>query len=316
MDESTGTIGKRFAALGIEADEEHRRRYRSLLAETAGLGEFVSGAILFDETIRQTSPEGVPIPELLRRNGIVPGIKVDRKTHDLAGFPGEKITEGLDGLRERLAEYRELGAVFAKWRAVYTIGEGIPTRAGYRSNAHALARYAALCKEQGLVAVVEPEVLMNGAHDLERCFEVTAEAQKTVFAELAEQGVCPCGILLKPNMVIAGQDCPSPAGIVEVAEATLRCLNETAPPDLAGVVFLSGGQSAQLATQHLNAMNQMGAQPWPLSFSYGRALQNEAMAAWAGKSENVAEAQRLLLHRARCCSAACRGEYTDEMERG
>ena len=279
MDESMGTITKRFEALDIEVTSENRRIYRSLLAGCPGLGDFVSGAILFDETIRQCSPEGVPIPELLKRNNIAPGIKVDKKTHDLAGFPGEKITEGLDGLRDRLAEYRELGALFAKWRAVYTIGDGIPSATGCHANAHALARYAALCQEQGLVPIVEPEVLMNGAHDLERCYEVTSTAQKELFSELAAHGAYLEGTLLKPNMVIAGQDCPAPAGVDEVAEATVRCLQETAPPELAGVVFLSGGQSAQLATRHLNAMNREGSHPWPLSFSYGRALQNEAMAA-------------------------------------
>jgi len=314
MDESMGTITKRFESLNIEVTEKNRRTYRSLLAGCPGLGEFVSGAILFDETIRQMSPDGVPIPELLRQNNIAPGIKVDKKTHDLAGFPGEKITEGLDGLRERLAEYRELGAVFAKWRAVYTIGNGIPTPTGYHANAHALARYAALCQEQGLVPIVEPEVLMNGAHDLERCFEVTAAAQKELFSELAAHGVCLEGTLLKPNMVIAGQDCPSPAGVEEVAAATIRCLKESVPEEVAGVVFLSGGQSAQLATKHLNAMNQMGEQPWPLSFSYGRALQNEAMAAWGGRAENAEESKRQLLRRARCCSAACKGEYAESME--
>ena len=314
MDESMGTITKRFNALNIEVTEENRRIYRSLLAACPGLGDFVSGAILFDETIRQSSPEGVPIPELLKQNNIAPGIKVDQKTHDLAGFPGEKVTEGLDGLRDRLAEYRELGAVFAKWRAVYTIGEGIPTAAGYHANAHALARYAALCQEQDLVPIVEPEVLMNGDHGLDRCFEVTSAAQQELFSELAAQGVYLEGALLKPNMVIAGQDCPAPANVDAVAEATIRCLNDSVPPEVAGVVFLSGGQSAQLATRHLNAMNQKGEQPWPLSFSYGRALQNEAMAAWAGRAENAGEAQRQLIHRARCCSAACKGEYTDEME--
>lgn len=315
MDESLGTITKRFTALGIEVTEENRRVYRSLLAGCPGLGEFVSGAILFDETIRQSSPEGVPIPELLKANNIAPGIKVDKKTHDLANFPGEKITEGLDGLRDRLAEYRELGAVFAKWRAVYAIGDGIPSPAGYHANAHALARYAALCQEQGLVPIVEPEVLMNGDHDLARCFEVTSAAQKELFSELAAHDVYLEGTLLKPNMVIAGQDCPTPAHVEEVAEATVRCLTESVPSEVAGVVFLSGGQSAQLATQHLNAMNQEGGHPWPLSFSYGRALQNEAMSAWSGKAGNAEEAKRRLLHRARCCSAACKGDYSDEMEK-
>ena len=314
IDETVGTITKRFNALGIESTEDSRRDYRSLLGGAPGAGEHVSGAILFDETIRQATLDGTPIPAAFKQNGIQTGIKVDKRTYDLAGCPNEVITEGLDGLRDRLAEYRELGASFCKWRGVFKITADIPTTTAIHSNAHALARYAALCQEQGLVPIVEPEVLMDGDHDLQRCGEVTAAVQKEVFSELAAHGVCWGGMLLKPNMIIPGKDCPTQASVEDVADATLSCLNETVPHDVAGIVFLSGGQSAQLATRHLNAMNQKGEQPWPLSFSYGRALQNEAMAAWAGDVGKTAEAQKLFLHRAKCCSAACLGEYTDELE--
>ena len=313
-DESSGTIEKRFRSIGVASTEEHRRAYRELLFTTDGAGEFISGVILFDETIRQRAAEGTPLPEVLSRQGIIPGIKVDKGTTDLAGFPGEKITGGLDGLRGRLAEYCDLGARFTKWRAVITIGDGIPTRTCIAANANALARFAALSQEAGLVPIVEPEVLMDGAHTIERCHEVTADTLGAVFAVLREHRVQLDGMLLKPNMVLSGGDCPEQAGVQEVAEATVRCLRDSVPASVPGIVFLSGGQTDEAATAHLNAMNRLGPQPWQLSFSYGRALQAPALKAWKGVPANGPAAQRAYYHRARLNGAARFGRYTQEME--
>ena len=315
-DESTPTIGKRFETIGVASTEDSRRDYRELLFTTAGLGEFVSGVILYDETIRQSSAGGVPFVEVLQGQNIHPGIKVDTGAKALAGSAGEKVTEGLDGLGERVAEYRELGATFAKWRAVITIGDGIPSPYCIEANAHALARYARLCQEGGLVPIVEPEVLMDGAHDIERSDDVTTATLATVFHALHEQGVHLEGMLLKPSMVISGADCPTQAGVDEVAARTVRCLARAVPAAVPGIVFLSGGQSDALATQHLNAMNALsGAHPWKLSFSYGRALQALALKRWSGAPGNVAAAQQALYHRAKFNSAACRGDYSPDMER-
>ncbi|HBY95454.1 MAG: fructose-bisphosphate aldolase class I [Ardenticatenaceae bacterium] len=313
-DESTGTIKKRLASINVESTEETRRTYRELLFITPGMEEFISGVILFDETIRQATREGTPFTEVLRQKGVIPGIKVDKGAKELAGFPGEKITEGLDGLRERLAEYRDLGARFAKWRAVITIGPGIPTRTCIDANAHALARYAALCQEQGLVPIVEPEVLMDGNHSIERCQEVTEATLERVFSELMAHRVRLEGILLKPNMVLSGKEASRQAGVEEVAERTVRSFRRVVPAAVPGIVFLSGGQSAELATEHLNAMNALGKQPWELSFSYGRALQEPTLKAWRGEAANAPEAQRLFYHRARCNGAARSGSYSREME--
>ncbi|MCC9075208.1 fructose-bisphosphate aldolase class I [Litorilinea aerophila] len=313
-DESTGTIKKRFDTIHLESTPETRRAYRELLFTTDGVEEFISGVILYDETIRQQAQDGTPLPQVLSRRGIIPGIKVDKGAKDLAGFPGEKVTEGLDGLRERLAEYRELGARFAKWRAVIDIGDGIPTRTCIMANAHALARYAALCQEAGLVPIVEPEVLMDGSHDIERCAEVTEATLRAVFGELYEARVYLEGTLLKPNMVIAGKKCPRQASTQEVAEATVRILRRAVPAAVPGIVFLSGGQSPVQATENLNAMNAMGSHPWELSFSYGRALQEPVLQAWRGDPANVAAAQQAFYHRARCNSAARYGKYTPAME--
>jgi fructose-bisphosphate aldolase, class I len=313
-DESSGTIEKRFRSIEVDSTEEHRRAYRELLFTTEGAGEFISGVILFDETIRQRATDGTPFPEVLDRQGIIPGIKVDKGTKALAGFPGEKITEGLDGLRDRLTEYRELGAKFTKWRAVVTIGDGIPTRTCIDANAEALARFAALSQEAGLVPIVEPEVLMDGAHTIERCFDVTAGTLTAVFAALRSHRVRFDGMLLKPNMVVSGTDCPEQAGVRQVAEATVRCLRDTVPATVPGVVFLSGGQTDEVATAHLNEMNRLGPQPWQLSFSYGRALQAPALKAWKGEPANGPSAQRAFYHRARLNGAARFGRYSEEME--
>jgi fructose-bisphosphate aldolase, class I len=313
-DESSGTIEKRFRSIEVDSTEEHRRAYRELLFTTEGAGEFISGVILFDETIRQRATDGTPFPEVLDRQGIIPGIKVDKGTKALAGFPGEKITEGLDGLRDRLTEYRELGAKFTKWRAVVTIGDGIPTRTCIHANAEALARFAALSQEAGLVPIVEPEVLMDGDHTIERCFDVTAGTLTAVFAALRSHRVRFDGMLLKPNMVVSGADCPEQAGVRQVAEATVRCLRDTVPATVPGVVFLSGGQTDEVATAHLNEMNRLGPQPWQLSFSYGRALQAPALKAWKGEPANGPSAQRAFYHRARLNGAARFGRYSEEME--
>jgi fructose-bisphosphate aldolase, class I len=314
-DESFGTIEKRFNAVGIESTEESRRDYREMLFTTPGVGEFLSGVILFDETIRQESSDGTLLPEILTSQGIIPGIKVDKGAKDMALSPGEKVTEGLDGLRERLEEYRGLGARFAKWRAVITIAEGIPTKTCIDANAHALARYAALCQEQELVPIVEPEVLIDGDHSIERCYEVTEQTLHSTFDELHEHHVEFSGMLLKPNMVISGKDAPQQAGVEEVARATVECLLRTVPAAVPGIVFLSGGQSDRQATAHLNAMNALYENlPWELSFSYARALQDLPMKTWKGDPSNVEEAQKAFYHRAKMNSAARSGSYSEEME--
>ena len=313
-DESSGTIEKRFDSIHVESTEENRRAYRELLFTTDGMGEFISGVILYDETLRQRSVDGTPFAEVLAAQGIIPGIKVDNGAKPLAGFVGEKITEGLDGLRDRLAKYYELGARFTKWRAVIAIGDGIPTRGCIDANAEALARFAALSQEVGLVPIVEPEVLMDGDHTIERCFEVTAETQASVFAALRRYRVRFDGMLLKPNMVVSGTGCPAQAGVREVAEATIRCLRDNVPAAVPGIMFLSGGQSDELATAHLDAMNRLEPQPWQLSFSYGRALQAPALKAWKGETANAPAAKMAFYHRAKLNGAARFGRYSEEME--
>ncbi len=309
-DESSGTIKKRFDSIGVESTEENRRDYRTMLFSTSGASDYISGAILFDETIRQTSAEGVPLVKILQDAGIIPGIKVDKGAKPLAGHPGETVTEGLDGLRERCQEYVELGARFAKWRAVYHIGEDIPSSACLTTNAHALARYAALAQEAGLVPIVEPEVLMDGDHDIDTCEAVTEEALDIVFSELRIQGVELEGMLLKPNMVLSGKECPQQADIEEVAARTVASLKRTVPAAVPGIVFLSGGQSDEVATLHLNAMNRLGESlPWKLSFSYGRALQAAPLKAWSGKAANLTAAQSAFLERAAANGAATTGRY-------
>jgi fructose-bisphosphate aldolase, class I len=313
-DESSGTIAKRFKSIQVESTEEHRRAYRELLFTTEGAAEHISGVILYDETIRQRAADGTPLPETLTRQGIIPGIKVDTGTTALAGFPGEKVTEGLDGLADRLATYLELGARFTKWRAVITIGEGIPTAGCIRANAEALARFAASSQAAGLVPIVEPEVLMDGDHPIERCDVVTRDTLAAVFAALRRHRVRPDGMLLKPNMVVSGSDSPTQAGVDQVAAATVACLRDCVPASVPGIVFLSGGQSDQAATAHLNAMNRLGGAPWQLSFSYGRALQAPALKAWKGEEANARAAQQAFLHRARLNGAARSGGYTEAME--
>ena len=314
-DESVATATRRFDPFGIPSTEQSRRAYREMLFTTPGAAEFISGAILYDETIRQKSSVGTPLAQVLSSQGIVPGIKVDTGAEPLAGSPEETVTEGLDGLRDRLAEYHGMGARFAKWRAVIRITENLPSLACVSANAHALARYAALCQEQQIVPIVEPEVLMNGAHGIERCEEVTGMVLHALFHALFEQGVSLESMLLKPSMVIAGKDCSRQASVQEVATATLRCLRRNVPAAVPGIVFLSGGQQDRLATAHLNAINRLpGAKPWKLSFSYGRALQDAAMAAWHGRDENVKAGQQAFYHRARCNGAATLGEYSDQME--
>jgi fructose-bisphosphate aldolase class I len=313
-DESSGTIAKRFRSIEVESTEEHRRAYRELLFTTEGAGEFISGVILFDETIRQRAADGTPFPEVLDRQGIIPGIKVDKGTTALPGFPDEKITEGLDGLRGRLDGYRDLGAKFTKWRAVIAIGDGIPTRTCIHANAEALARFAALSQEAGLLPIVEPEVLMDGGHTIQRCQAVTADTLGAVFAALRSHRVRFDGMLLKPNMVLSGKDAPQQAGVQQVAEATIRCLRDTVPASVPGIVFLSGGQTDEAATAHLNAINRLGPQPWQLSFSYGRALQAPALQAWKGEPANAPSAQRAYHHRARLNGAARFGRYSEDME--
>jgi len=315
-DESAPTIQKRFDAIGASSTPETRIGYRESLFTARGAEAYISGVILFDETLRQCLSDGRPVPQALREAGLIPGIKVDRGAKPLAGHPGEKVTEGLDGLRGRLAEYHTLGARFAKWRAVITIAEGTPSRACIQANAHALARYAALSQEAGLVPIVEPEVLMDGAHTLERCEAVSHLTFHTVFDHLFQEGVLLEGMLLKPNMVISGSSCPEQASVEEVARATVRCLKRTVPAAVPGIVFLSGGQSDELASAHLNALNTLGAMPWELSFSYGRALQAPALKAWAGDDANRPAAQAAFLHRAQCNGAARRGAYTPALEEG
>jgi fructose-bisphosphate aldolase class I len=313
-DESFGTIEKRFKAINIPSNEENRRAYREMLFLTPKLGQYISGVILFDETIRQKTRDGVPFPEALKRQGVIPGIKVDLGTKALTGFPGEKITEGLDGLRERFQEYYKLGARFSKWRAVISIGDGIPTDGSVEANAHALARYAALSQEAGIVPIVEPEVLMDGDHTLERCEEVTQHTQHVVFNALYSQRVVLERMLLKPSMVVSGKESSRQAGIKEVAQATIRCLRRNVPAAVPGIVFLSGGQSDILATQNLNAINQLGPHPWHITFSYGRALQDAALKNWGGNGANVKAGQDALLHRAMCNGAAQTGKYSDKVE--
>jgi fructose-bisphosphate aldolase class I len=316
MDESNPTCDKRFAALGIPQTVEARRAYREMIVTTPGLGESIGGAILYDETIRQATKDGTPFVQVLTESGIVPGIKVDTGAKDLAGFPGEKVTEGLDGLRDRLAEYYEMGARFAKWRAVITLGDGIPSRGCIEANAHALARYAALCQEAGLVPVVEPEVLMAGSHSLKRTREVTEEVLHTVFGQLDAQRVLLEGMLLKPNMVLPGLTYPVQDSVDAVADATMTCLLRTVPAAVPGIAFLSGGQSPELASARLNAMNVRfrSRLPWAVAFSFARAIQQPALEIWRGEAANVASAQQALAHRARCNRAARRGEYTSAME--
>ena len=316
MDESTPTCDKRFAALGIPQTEEARRAYRELIITTPGLGESISGVILYDETIRQQKKDGTPFLKVLSDAGIIPGIKVDTGAKEMAGHPGEKITEGLDGLRDRLKEYFQMGARFAKWRAVIAIAARLPSRSALEANAHALARYAALCQEAGLVPIVEPEVLMAGDHTLERCLEVTEEALRNVFIQLNCQRVMLEGIILKPNMVLPGLTCPQQVSVDEVSDATVQCLLRTVPAAVPGIAFLSGGQSAELASARLNAMNVRfkSRLPWALAFSYARAIQQPALEIWRGNDANVATAQAALLHRAKCNQAARRGEYSAAME--
>ncbi|MGW8285879.1 MAG: class I fructose-bisphosphate aldolase [Candidatus Deferrimicrobiaceae bacterium] len=313
-DESSPTIEKRFRSINLPSSEENRRSYRELLFTTPGVSEFISGVILYDETIRQKAKDGISFPQVLSGQEIIPGIKVDKGAKSLAGFPGEKVTEGLDGLRERLSEYREMGARFAKWRAVIVIGDSIPTTFCVKANAHALGRYAALCQEADLVPIVEPEVLMDGSHTIDRCEEVTTATLSVVYSELLAHRVALEGTLLKPNMVLSGKDCPKQAGASEVARATVRCLRRTVPSAVPGIVFLSGGQTPEQATLHLNAMNALGRHPWELSFSYGRALQEPVLKAWKGDPGNVATAQSAFHQRARCNGAARFGKYTKEME--
>ena len=313
-DESNRTMTKRLEAVGVESSAESRRSFRGLMFTAEGAADYISGAIMYEETIRQATDDGMPFPELLANEGVLPGIKVDTGTKPLAAFPEETVTEGLDGLRERLGEYRELGARFAKWRAGIKIGAGLPTRGCIDANAHALARYAALCQEAGVVPIVEPEVLMEGDHTIDRSEEVTAAVLRAVFGQLAEQRVLLEGIVLKPNMLLSGYDCPELAGVEEVAERTLSCFRRVVPAAVPGVAFLSGGQSDELAAAHLNAMNTIEGVPWELSFSYGRALVGAPLKVWAGDATKIGEAQAAFLHRARCNCAARRGEYTESME--
>jgi fructose-bisphosphate aldolase class I len=314
-DESSGTIERRFKSIGVESTEDRRRAYREMLFTTKGAAEFVSGVILYDETIRQTGSDGRQLVQVLADEGVIPGIKVDKGTKPLAKAPGELVTEGLDGLRERLAEYRGLGAQFAKWRAVITIGEGIPSQYCLDVNAQALARYAALCQEEGLVPIVEPEVLMDGPHSIERCYEVTRDTLQTVFDELYRQRVSLPEMLLKPNMVLSGTENATQASVDQVAEATIACFRDVVPAAVPGIVFLSGGQSDELATAHLDAMNRRGPHPWELSFSYGRALQAPSLKAWGGSDTNAGAGQAAYLHRARMNGLARFGRYEAALEK-
>jgi fructose-bisphosphate aldolase class I len=310
IDESNTTIKKRFDGVSIECTEDSRRAYREMLLTTPHLGDHISGAILYDETLRQSTKAGVPFTKVMLDNGILPGIKVDKGPQPLAGFPGELVTEGLDGLRERLQEYARLGAKFAKWRAVITIGEDMPSSTCIDANCHSLARYAALCQEAGIVPMVEPEVLMDGSHDIEVCYDVTEVTLRSLFASLYEQNVMLEGTILKASMVVSGKDCPEQASVDEVAEATVRCLKASVPASLPGIVFLSGGQSDEQATAHLNAMNQIGPHPWPLSFSYGRAMQTAALKLWAKDMKaNFADAQKTVALRARENGLAALGQW-------
>jgi fructose-bisphosphate aldolase class I len=317
MDESNSTCNKRFAALGIPQTEEARRAYRELIVTTPNLGQCISGAILYDETIHQETKAGIPFVKVLIDAGIIPGIKVDTGAKDLAGHPGEKVTEGLDGLRNRLALYAQMGARFAKWRAVIAVSDGIPSRGCVEANAHALARYAALCQEAGLVPIVEPEVLMDGDHTLARCTEITEEVLRAVFEQLYLQQVTPEGMLLKPNMVVPGLACSAQTTVDEVADASVKCLLRAVPAAVPGIAFLSGGQPSELASARLNAMNARFKThlPWALAFSFARAIQQPALEIWRGEASNVPAAQQALFHRANCNRAARRGEYTAAMEK-
>ena len=308
-DESSGTIERRFKSIKVESTEDRRRAYREMLFTTRGAAEFISGVILYDETLRQSASDGRTLVQVLTDQDVIPGIKVDKGTTRLAKSPDELVTEGLDGLRQRLVEYRTLGAKFAKWRAVITIGDGIPTQYCLDVNAQALARYAALCQEEGIVPIVEPEVLMDGPHSLERCYEVTRDTLHTVFDQLYQQRVEFTDLLLKPNMVLSGSEAAEQAPVEAVAEATIACFRETVPAAVAGIVFLSGGQSDEIATAHLDAMNRRGPHPWELSFSYGRALQAPALKAWGGDDANMAAGQAAYLHRAKMNGAARHGRY-------
>ena len=314
-DESSGTCEKRFKSVGAECTEESRRSYRGLLFTTPGVEQFLSGVILFDETLRQKTDDGVPFPDYMAKKGILPGIKVDKGAMDLALCPGEKVTDGLDGLRARLADYFKLGARFAKWRAVITIGDGIPTAACIEANAHALARYAALCQEASIVPMIEPEVLLDGGHTVERCEEVTEAALRATYAAMASQQVSVEHLILKTSMVVSGKDCARQAGVDEVAERTLRVLKSTVPAKQPGIVFLSGGQSDEAATAHLNAMASMPGLPWPLTFSYSRALQNPALKTWRGQAANAAAAQKAFHHRARMNGLAAQGKWQAALEK-
>jgi fructose-bisphosphate aldolase, class I len=314
-DESFPTIEKRFKSIDVESTEESRRSYREMLFTAPGIGDNISGVILFDETIRQSAGDGTPFTKVLERAGVIPGIKVDTGAKALAGADGEKVTEGLDGLRERLAEYSELGARFTKWRAVIEIGEGLPSAYCIHVNAHALARYAALSQEAGLVPIVEPEVLMDGDHTIDRCYEVTEATLEAVFNELFSQRVVYERMLLKPNMVLSGKDCAEQAPPEQVAKTTVRCFRSVVPAAVPGIVFLSGGQSDEQATANLNAMNKIDPHPWELSFSYGRALQAPALKAWKGEETNLGAGQEAFSHRARLNGAARSGSYTPEMEK-
>ena len=317
IDESTGTIGKRLESVGLKNTVENRMGYRNTILTTPDLSEYISGAILYDETIRQKGKSGDLLVDIMNEAGIMPGIKVDTGAHPMAGFEGELITEGLDGLRTRLAEYAKLGAKFAKWRAVITINDedGTPTHANIEANCHALARYAALCQEAGIVPIVEPEVLMTGTHDIDTAYDVTELVLKTLFTHLYEQDVLLEGTILKPSMVVPGDKCPEKVSTDDVAEATVSCLMNSVPAALAGIVFLSGGQTEIEATEHLNEMNKLGPFPWPLSFSYGRALQASALKVWGSDPvKNVSAAQQELSHRARMNGFAALGEYNSKME--
>jgi fructose-bisphosphate aldolase class I len=313
-DESTGTMDKRLTEVGVSTTAESRRQFREIVVTTPGLGESISGVILFDETFRQNTSDGTPIPKVTADAGMLPGIKVDTGAKPLAMTIDETVTEGLDGLRGRLEEYVELGARFAKWRAVIRIGGQRPTTRCLRANAHALGRYAGLCQEAGVVPIVEPEVLMDGDHSLERSEQATGDALDHVFAELAAQGVLLEGMVLKPNMVLPGTDHPDQRDVAAVVTATLRCLRRHVPAAVPGIAFLSGGQGDEAATVHLDALNRAGPQPWRLSFSYGRALLSPALSAWAGREDEVPAAQRILAHRARCNGAAAKGRYSPELE--
>jgi fructose-bisphosphate aldolase class I len=314
-DESSGTCEKRFKSVGVECTEENRRTYRGLLFTTPGAEQYISGVILFDETMRQKTNDGVPFPDYLARKGILPGIKVDKGAMDLALCPGEKVTEGLDGLRPRLAEYFKLGARFAKWRAVITIGEAIPSHTCLYANAHALARYAALCQEASIVPMIEPEVLLDGNHTVERCEEVTEATLRATYAAMAAHNVSLEHLILKTSMVVSGKECSRQANVDEVAERTVRVLKRTVPAAQPGIVFLSGGQSDEAATAHLNAMAAMKGLPWPLTFSYSRALQNPALKTWRGQAAHAAAAQKAFHHRAHMNGLAAQGKWKPELEK-